>query len=514
MSFHISKSKLVAAWKTCNKHAWLDAYMPDQKAPVDEFAQSLFDNGHKVGELAKAHYCVDVDVTVNHADGTPNRATMLRETQKHLKLGTKVIAEAAFEFNGCYCAVDILVRNADGTYNMYEVKSAKAEKPKKKDPQPIQDKYLKDAAYQRYVLENCGVKLNRVYLVLLSREYVRGKTLELDKYFAELDVTDKTAAMQSQVADKIAQLRSTLADTNEPLFALCDGCQECDYFAYCGRHIPKPSPFDVQGMNFSAKCQFYRDGVSFFDIPKKHLTLSKFAKRQIEYYNRPDDAYIDKAAVKAFLDQLRFPLYSLDFETYEAKIPEFEGVETGEAIPFQYSLHIMQRPDGDYTEGSPDLKEHHYLDISGRDTRRAIAESLVLNIPYGACVVAWHESTERNIIKRLADRFPDLAKHLLSFTYQDPSKLFKDGLYYSASMGNRYSIKSVAPALYPDDPGMDYHNLEGDIKNGGQAMAAINMASKMSPDEIDKLRQDLEQYCALDTMAVVKILKKLYEVVR
>ena len=69
----------------------------------------------------------------------------------------------------------------------------------------------------------------------------------------------------------------------------------------------------------------------------------------------------------------------------------------------------------------------------------------------------------------------------------------------------------LSPALYPNDPGMDYRNLEGDVKNGTQAMNAILKLGSLSAEEIEKLRVDLERYCALDTLAVVKILKKLYE---
>ena len=181
MSFFISKSGFVSAWRRCNKYAWLEANMPEQKAPVDEFTQSLFDNGNKVGELAKEYFCVDVDVTVNKEDGTPNLAEMLRQTEKHMQLGTKVIAEASFRYDGCYCAVDVLVRNADGSYDIFEVKSSKQEKPTKKNPLGVKDKYLMDAAYQRYVLENCGVKVNCVYVVMLAKDYVRGTTLDLDR---------------------------------------------------------------------------------------------------------------------------------------------------------------------------------------------------------------------------------------------------------------------------------------------------------------------------------------------
>ena len=133
------------------------------------------------------------------------------------------------------------------------------------------------------------------------------------------------------------------------------------------------------------------------------------------------------------------------------------------------------------------------------------------NIPYGACVMAYHESTERNIIARLANSFSDLAYHLLSFTYADPLKIFDSGSYYVKTMGKSFSLKSVSPALYPDDKDMDYHNLEGSVRNGTQAMNVYLKVKDYTAEERNQIEKDLENYCALDTFAVVKILKKLYE---
>lgn len=514
MQSFISKSKFVSACTRCNKYAWLDTYKPDQKALVSEFTESLFDNGYKVGELAKEYLCVDADMTVKRDDGTPNLAEMLRETEKHIKLGTKSIAEASFRYDSCFCSVDVLIRNDDGSYDLFEVKSSKQAQPTKKNPLGVPEKHLLDASYQRYVLGNCGIRINRVYIVMLSPNYARGKILDLGSYFVKIDVTAETVARQDQVIDKIAELKNVVADENEPAVVINSNCNGCNYFGYCGKHIPSPSPFDVYNLKFVDKCRYYNDGVSFFDLPKAGAKLKEAAKLQIEYYNRPDDLYIDKPAVQSFLDKLQFPLYSLDFETYLAVIPEHEGMPTSEQIPFQYSLHIMKRADGDYSEGSPDLEEHHFLDISGGDPRRAIAESLVQNIPYNAPVIAYNSSTESSIVGRLAKQFPDLADHLLSFTYYDPLYVFQKGYYYVSKMGGSMSLKSVAPALYPDDPGMDYHNLEGDIRNGMQAMNAIGKSKSMSAEEVEKLYRDLIAYCSLDTMAVVKILKNFYDVLR
>ncbi|MCQ2218554.1 MAG: hypothetical protein MJZ33_08755 [Paludibacteraceae bacterium] len=37
-------------------------------------------------------------------------------------------------------------------------------------------------------------------------------------------------------------------------------------------------------------------------------------------------------------------------------------------------------------------------------------------------------------------------------------------------MGGSLSIKSVLPALFPNDPQFDYHNLSGGVQNRGKSM--------------------------------------------
>jgi hypothetical protein len=539
MSFNFSKSRFVAACTRCNKYAWLDKNKQKEKAKPSEFTESLFDNGHKVGELAKQYFSIDVDVTILNENGAPNNVAMIDETKKQLVAGKKIIAEASFSYGGFFCSVDILVKNDDGSYNIYEVKSSKRDLENETKYDGVKEKYVIDAAYQQYVLENCGLTINKVFVVLLSDTYVREKDLELDNYFIQCPVTKYTTALQNEVRDKLLEIGAVLSSLTEPTTVFTKNCKDCDCFNYCSSAISKPSIFDLYDIKFSELCEIHNDGISFFDIPGIEKKLNEISSRtktkrkeprklglatrnQIEYYNRPNDVYIDKTEIKKFLDSLKFPLCSLDFETYQAIVPEYEGMKTSEAIPFQYSLHIMKTPNGDYREGSPDLEEKHFIDISGGDPRRAIAESLVKDIPYGACIIAYHESTERNIIKRLAELFPDLSAHLLSFGYKnakgedrylDPQPLFQKGYYYSSKMGNSFSLKSILPALYPDDTEMDYHNLEGSVKNGTQAMAAIAKAQEGTEEERKQIEKDLIQYCELDTFAVVKIIKKLYEVI-
>ena len=78
-------------------------------------------------------------------------------------------------------------------------------------------------------------------------------------------------------------------------------------------------------------------------------------------------------------------------------------------------------------------------------------------------------------------------------------------------MGGSFSIKSVLPALYPDDPALDYHNLEG-VHNGGEAMDLFPKIKDLPPEEQVIARKSLLEYCKLDTYAMVKVWEELVRV--
>lgn len=117
------------------------------------------------------------------------------------------------------------------------------------------------------------------------------------------------------------------------------------------------------------------------------------------------------------------------------------------------------------------------------------------------------------LAKNKPELFPDLAPHLLAIrdNMKDLLTPFQSGCYYTKAMGGSFSIKSVLPALFPDDPALDYHNLEG-IHNGGEAMAIFPKIKDMPPEEQAITRRNLLRYCELDTFAMVKLWQKLMEV--
>ena len=70
---------------------------------------------------------------------------------------------------------------------------------------------------------------------------------------------------------------------------------------------------------------------------------------------------------------------------------------------------------------------------------------------------------------------------------------------------------SVLPALFPNAIELDYHNLQGSVHNGGEAMNIFPKIKDMSTEDQYAARQSLLKYCELDTFAMVKVWEKLKE---
>ena len=258
-------------------------------------------------------------------------------------------------------------------------------------------------------------------------------------------------------------------------------------------------------MPFTKALELYKRGITDVKDVLASTKLNDLQKQQIDYilHDKPD--HVDKGGIKSFLDGLSYPLYFLDFETMQMVLPEYPNSKPYQQITFQYSLHYIESENGE-------LKHKEFLGISGEAPRRALAEQLVADIPTDACVLAYNRGFEKGRIKELAELFPDLADSLMKIrdNIQDLIDPFHHGHYYTKAIGGSFSIKSVLPAMFPGDPELDYHNLEG-VHNGGEAMTLFPLIKDLPPAEQEIARKNLLKYCELDTYAMVKIWQKLKE---
>lgn len=496
---YLSKSKYCKLCQ-CPKILWLEKYKPDE-AVEDASAQARFDTGNRVGDLAMGLFGEFTEVTAYKPDGTLDLDAMIAKTAELVASGAENICEASFSHNGLYCAVDIL-KKQDGGYAIYEVKSAAH----------VKHVYITDVAYQKYVLEKCGVNVTGTYVVNINSDYVRRGALELDKLFKITDVAQFVGEEYSDVEQNVAAAEALLSRADEPnidIDVYCSSPYECAFFEYCKRAhgVPDPSVFDLYNLALAKKVAAYNNGlVSFDKLRNSELCKNKLRARQVDFALRELGTYIDKSDIRRFLDRLTYPLYFLDFETMQLAVPEYDGSKPYSQIPFQYSLHIIREKDGD-------AEHKEFLAEPETDPRRALAERLVSDIPQGVTTLAYNKNFECARINELAKLFPDLSERLCSIRdgMIDLIVPFHNGSYYNRAMGGSFSIKSVLPAIFPNDPELDYHNLDG-VHNGSEAMDIFPRMKYMSLAEREKARKDLLEYCKLDTYAMVKILRELERV--
>ena len=486
---YLSKSKYCKAIQ-CEKILWLEKYKPEEKEDI--LNDSVLDNGTDIGILAQQLFGEHKVVEFNE-----DLSKMIDDTNNYLKEDNIVLCEASLSYNNNFCSVDILKKNKN-IFEIYEVKSSTH----------VSDIYLDDVSYQYYVLKELGLNVSKASIIYINSDYERIGDLEINKLFNILDVTDIAINRQEFIKNKIKEISEYMENDKEREKDIGDYCfspYDCPFFKYCSKKLPENNVFKLRGMSLSKKINLYKKGIYSYEDLLKEKINEKY-KQQIEFELNDLNPYINKNNIKKVLDSFSYPIYFLDFESYQSAVPEYDYTKPYMQIPFQYSLHILDE--------NNKLSHKEFLSESGIDPRRKLAESLVNDIPKDACVIAYNMMFEKMIIRHLAYLYKDLEEHLMNIHdhMKDLMIPFKNRDYYNKGMHGSFSIKYVLPALFPDDESLNYKNLELIHKGDEASNSFINLIN-MSEEEQKKVRNALLKYCGLDTYAMVKIYEKLKEVI-
>ena len=491
MASHLlSKSSYIKGLQ-CEKHLYLYKYHYNEMDELSEMQKAIFKRGTNVGGLAQKLF---PGGEVAASGDTPNYEKALDKTGYLIDNGAKVIYEAAFMFNQVLSIADIIVKEKDG-WKIYEVKSSTS----------ISETYINDAALQYYVISNFGIKVKDFSIVFINNQYVRKGNLKLGELFTIESVLELIRPMQKSVKENVQRFKKVLMKKQIPDIDIGEHCYNpyiCGFYNYCRKHIPEDSIFDFSGMHLTKKYELYRDGIiRFEDIPDDY-PLNKNNKLQLEVYNS-GKTFINKDAIKNFLTDLNYPLYFMDFETFQPAVPLFDNSRPYQQIPFQYSLFIKKNK-------RREPSHFEFLAEPGEDSRVKFIENLLKAINGKGDVLVYNKTFEVTRLKEVARDFPDYAEDIdnLIIRIKDLMIPFQRKYYYAPEMKGSYSIKAVLPALVPE---LSYDELE--INEGGLASIAYeSLQTETDLMLIAEIKQQLLEYCKLDTLAMVKILEKLEKI--
>jgi hypothetical protein len=229
------------------------------------------------------------------------------------------------------------------------------------------------------------------------------------------------------------------------------------------------------------------------DVPEERLNANQRIQQAVLRTGRP---HIEAGPLRAWLDALEYPVHMLDFETASSAIPLFDGTRPYQQIPFQFSVHVLDRP-------GAEPRHHEFLWTEDSDPRPALVEALRVIGPRGS-VMAYFAGFERARIDELAEAFPEAADFLEGLNRRlvdliDPFTRF--WVHHPAQHGS-CSIKKVLPAL----TGSGYQDLA--ITQGDQA-AREWLKAVRGGEGAEAIFRALREYCALDTRGMVDILAYL-----
>ncbi len=487
----LSKSKYLTGLQ-CPYLLW--ASFNDKKAlpAFDDSTLHTFKQGELVGEFAKKLFPKGIDI--------PQMPFMenIYKTEALLKK-RKPLFEAGFKKGNLFARADILKPAGKNQWDIIEVKSATK----------VKEINLHDVSFQKHVLEQCGVKIRKCYLMHINNKFVKKGKISPKKLFTLTEITEEVNLAVNGIENRISAMFEIIASKEVPECEIghhCSNPYHCSLKNSCWESVPENSVTN-----------FYRMGKQSFELINNGIeTISnvpddyKLNSKQIIQCNCEKNCkpHINKPKIKEFIEKLTYPLYFLDFETVSTAIPLYPKTRPFQQIPFQFSLHILTSP-------SAKLTHHSYLASSCRKIRENFLKELKKLLGKKGSIVVYSKSFETRILNELADYIPKEKKWVTSINKRIVDLLlpFRNFDYYSPKQQGSASLKKVLPAL----TGKTYAGLE--IADGMTASREFLYTihgelfdKKMTKKEIKKTREALEKYCELDTLAEVLILQKLEEV--
>ncbi len=483
MSAHrLSKSKFMSGLQ-CPKRIWLEIHRPELVPPTPPSQQRQFDQGSRVGELARERFPGGVLIDADY----PNFSEGFVQSREALERGAEVIFEGVFSHDSVLVRPDVLRRAQAGRWDLIEVKSTTG----------VKEEHIDDVAIQAHVLNGTGMRVERACLMHLNRECVYP---DLSNLFTIEEITDFVGEVLPGIPDKLGEIRAILDRDSEPEIRIGQHCHKpynCPFVDLCWSWLPEHSIFTIPGLKWTLKRELLDAGRVRIDALEPGLPFTPGQQQYIRSY-LGREAIIDRDAIAGERACLEPPIHFLDFETDNPAVPRFDGMRPYDKYPFQFSCHVVDRDGG--------VTHREYLHEDESDPRHPLTEALIDAVGNKGTVVAYNAPFEKGVLNALGEWLPEYAEPLGSIADRlwDQLLVFRNH-YTDYRFGGSNGLKNVLPVVVPS---MSYDDLA--VRDGDEAGFVWNEMIRMEAgEEKDRRIRDLKAYCGQDTWAMVEIHRAL-----
>ena len=444
----------------------------------DEAARFRMEQGQEVGALARKLYPEGLMVGKS---GARSGADL---TYELISTGVDTLFEPTFSLPPFIAKADILRRDSR-VWHVIEVKSSFSDRSQMND--------LADGlAYTVWILGKAGIKVGRASLLLLSRAYRFGGGPE--QLFEVVNRTGEAITRAAEFEEAKSATLAALFSYDPPEAKLSSACRECERFGNtCLRTGAAHSVLEIPQLHQTKLKKLSEAGViDLADVPSD-LKLNERQQRMRD--SALSGNIVVGASLKGALAGVVWPCHYLDFETVATVLPLYPGHGCHKQVLTQFSIHHRESIDSEPAHSE-------YLADPCRDCERELAEALIAAVGDRGSIIVYSPFEEQRI-KALQESYPDLADRLelILGRLTDMLAIIRDNVYHPDFRGS-FSIKQVLPALVPD---LSYEDL--DVRNGETAIARFARMARgqIVGDAVQTTRQQLLEYCKLDTFAMVSL---------
>lgn len=474
----------------CEKRLWLSAHHGIPPSNTGKARRpSLYQwNFNDLRALARDHFS-RIHEAIAISDASHEDA--LIQTQRALDKGAYCLFNARVANNSASARIDILVKSGD-TWHAYELRPVVSLKPK----------HFEQAAFNYRVLETHFGSVR--YHVLYIRK--KSRMSEVDSLWdliREDDITPEVRSLQVEVSAEVAKALDVLRMPEAPDVAIgphCSRPHECPFKKNCwGNHLSERSVLQLSHAN-GAEWELYASGYHEFDEVPAGWPLTPKQQQQVNAW-KTGDFYVDRAALSHWMQQLKWPVFCLDFETFNPLFsPEPESKPLNH-IPFQFSVCQLTAPDAEGLFSS-------FLAKARDDYMEELIQELLKATEGEGTILAYGAEHERKMIRQLMRWYPKYLPQLEQRLQRISDMIvpFRNRWLYVAEMNGSASIKNVIPAFSPE---MSFNRLE--VENGKAAAEQFEQMTRSNDETLrSALEQELIAYSTHDVDSMVKLLQIIH----
>ena len=540
----LSKNQFLKG-RRCPNLLWYSIHQPDQIAQpsiiskakvrqgrmVAHVAQDLFPNGYRfqrtlqaedvsnsnrAGKFYNLHdpdLPKDIRDKLNPSNGIPLLEVPITDGKSCMFADILVPVESSNQPKSSQSDSSPSESSQEQRWDLVEIKSAIG----------LKREHYADVAYQSVILKNAGFSIRNYYIYYINNNYVRGKKVNLKRLFKREKVNLKIQKLTPRIEEDIASYQRILTLTEPPRQSAGKPEQDenrsreinlpekvlnrhCQKPVYCPLQPvcwPDLKHADILNLHRGRQLAMELMEKGFHSLSELTDTSMLSEHQRIQYQcEKNQEEHLNVEEIRKFLKQLRYPLYYLDLEAFQSIVPLYENTKAFDQIPFQFSLHIQQ------TEGGP-VEHTSFLHRSDQDPRAPFLHALVENIGPDGTILAYNAEFEMQRFDFVSKQVPEHRKWAQQAItrFIDLYQPFRNFHYYHYNQNGSVSMKNVLLAM----TGKSYGDMT--IKDGLTASQEYSRITfgEVSEEEKDRVRQQLLDYCNLDTEAMVEIIRTLQE---